>query len=369
MAKTMMFVGGVTRALGYAKGANAKGVSAFDFDENDGSFKPVQVVEGVENPTFLSFDPTGSFLNATCEIEGWNEGLVVTYAVERGSGALAYLNMQPSRGSCAVHSAGDHTGRLLFAVNYGVGPTTRRPNRSIIVYPRRAGGEIGAPIFEATHDGTGPIAARQERPHAHSVHIDASNRFAVAADLGIDALMIYRFDAATGKVEPHGRFAMPPGSGPRHLAFHPHRPIAYVVNELNSTLSTLSFDEGAGRFEALAHVRTIPSGESRRNLCSEVRVSMDGGHVYVANRGCDTIARFAVAPQTGVAEFIDAVPCGGVTPRHFALDPSGAFLAVANQDSDCITVFRVDRVSGALSDIGKPVALGTPTSIAFARLG
>jgi 6-phosphogluconolactonase len=365
----MMFVGGVTRALGYAKGADAKGIAAFEFDESDGSAKPVQLVEGVENPTFLSLDPSGPFLNATCEIDGWNEGVVVTYAVDPASGALAYLNMQASRGSNAVHSAADRTGRLLFAVNYGVGPATQRPNRSIVVYPRRTGGEIGAPIFEATHEGCGPIASRQERPHAHSVHVSAKNRFAVAVDLGIDALMIYRFDAAAGTVEPHGRFAMPPGSGPRHLAFHPHRPIAYVVNELNSTLSTLSFIEDAGRFEALAHERTIPSGETRQNLCSEVRVSSDGGHVYAANRGCDTIARFAVDPHSGVAALVDTVPCGGETPRHFALDPSGAFLAVANQDSDRISIFRVDSVSGALSDVGKPIAVGTPTSIVFARVG
>jgi len=369
LAKTMMFVGGVTRALGYAKGANAKGIAAFEFDESDGSAWPLQTIEGVENPTFLSLDPSGPFLNATCEIAAWNEGLVITYAVERSSGALTYCNMQPSRGSYAVHSAADRTGRLLFAVNYGAGPATQRPNRSIVVYDRRPGGEIGAPIFEATHEGDGPIAARQERPHAHNVRVSPGNRFAVVADLGIDALMIYRFDAAAGTVAPHGRFAMPPGSGPRHLAFHPYRPIAYVVNELNSTLSTLSFDEDAGRFEALALARTIPSGETRGNLCSEVRASSGGRHVYVANRGCDSIACFAVDSRTGVAELIDAVPCGGETPRHFALDPSGNFLAVANQDSDRINMFRVDPVSGALSDIGKPVVVGTPTSIVFARLG
>ena len=363
-----MVVGGVTRALGYAKGANSKGITAFEFDEGDGSAKVAQVVGGVENPTFLSLDPSGPFLNVTCEIDGWNEGVVVTYAIERTGGALTYLNLQSSRGSYAVHSAADHSGRLLFAVNYGAGPTTQRPNRSLVVYPRRAGGEIGAPLFEATHEGTGPVAARQERPHAHSVHVSANNRFAVAVDLGIDALMVYRFDAAAATVEAHGRFAMPPGSGPRHLAFHPRLPIAYVVNELNSTLSTLSFDESAGRFAALAHARTIPAAETRTNHCSEVRVSADGGHVYAANRGCDTIARFAVDPRSGVAALVDAAACGGETPRHFALDPSGAFLAVANQDSDQITIFRVDPVSGALTALGKPIAVGTPTSIVFARL-
>ena len=363
-----MFVGGVTRALGYAKGANAPGVTVFAFDERSGVATRTQVVAGLENPTFLSLDPSGPYINATCEIDGWNEGVVVTYGVDP-LGALKYLNMQPSRGSYAVHSAADRTGRLLFAVNYGVGPTTQRPNRSLVAYPRRTDGEIGAPIFEATHEGTGPVAARQERPHAHSVHIDPSNRFAFAIDLGIDALMIYRVDPAAGTVEAHERFALPAGSGPRHMAFHPHRPIAYVVNELNSTLSTLSFDAHAGRFAALAHTRAIPASERRTNYCSEVAVSADGASVYVANRGSDTIARFAVDPQTGVAMLREAVPCGGATPRHFALDPSGAFLAVANQDSDQITLFRVDPSSGALTRTGEPIAVGTPTVIVFARIG
>ena len=210
-----MFVGGVTRALGYAKGANAKGVTVFAFNEGSGVAELTQVVDGIENPTFLSLDPSGPFLNATCEIDGWNEGVVVTYAIERAGGALTYVNMQPSRGSYAVHSATDHTGRLLFAVNYGVGAATRRPNRSLVVYPRRPDGELGAPIFEATHEGTGPVAARQERPHAHSVNVSKNNRFAVAVDLGIDALMIYRFDAAAGAVEAHGRCLLYTSPSPR----------------------------------------------------------------------------------------------------------------------------------------------------------
>lgn len=367
LARTMMYVGGCNRRLPYAKGANAKGIAAFVFDERTGATTPAGIVEGIDNPTFLSVDPHGPYLSATSEVLGGNEGDVTTYAIDASSGALTYLNKQPSRGALAVHSCADRSGQFLFAVNYGVGAMTQRPNMSFVAYPRRDNGELGFPCFEAAHAGFGPNSARQERPHAHSVRVSPDNRFVIVADLGVDALVVYRFDATSGAIALYGAFLLAAGSGPRHFAFHPNRPFAYVVNELNSTLASLSYDSESGCFALLATASTLPDETPVSNLTSEIAIAPNGRHIYVANRGDDSIALLDVDDASGIAALVDTFACGGEIPRHIALDPSGSFLAVANQDSDRVSMFRVDPRSGALTKSGD-VDTGTPTTIAFLRL-
>jgi 6-phosphogluconolactonase len=369
MSRTLMFVGCCNRALPYFATANGKGIAAFHFDEQSGEATPAGVTFGVENPTFLAVDPSEATLNATSEVLDWNEGVVTSYAIDRQSGALTYLNKQPTRGSIAAQASFDRSGRYLLAVNYGFGPTTQRPNRSLVVYPRRPDGELLAPVAEATHEGRGPDAARQDRPHAHSVRATPDNRFLVVADLGIDRLVVYRFDQDTGAIERHSETVLPPGSGPRHFDFHPTMPRAYVVNELSSTVASLAFDVAAGRLEVLDVARTLPDEARSINHCSEIRIAGDGRRLYVANRGDDSLSRFEVDAKTGVASLIDATPSGGKCPRHFAFDPSGKFLVVANQDSDCVSVFSMDRAGGALTLLPHSIPTGTPTAIAFAKIG
>jgi 6-phosphogluconolactonase len=363
-----MFVGGCNRPLPYFATANAGGIATFRFDEDSGAATPVGLTEGIDNPTFLAVDPSGETLNATSEVLGWHEGVVTAYAIDRATGALTYINKQPTRGSIAAQLSFDRTGRFLLAANYGVGPVTHRPNRSVVVIPRRPDGELLAPVAEATHEGAGPDPARQDRPHAHSVLASPDNRFLVVADLGIDQLVVYKFDADTGAFARHAGFALPAGSGPRHFVWHPDRPFAYVVCELGSAVASLGFDPEAGRFELLGVVKTAPESALQGNHCSEIRISASGRHLYVGNRGHDSIARLAVDAGSGVAELVDTTPSGGKTPRHFAFDPSGKFLAVANQDSDLISLFSVGTSDGALKPLPQQVITGTPTAIAFARM-
>ncbi len=292
---------------------------------------------------------------------GWNEGTVTAYAIDAASGGFEYLNKQPTRGSIAAQMSFDRTGKYLLLVNYGVGPMTQKPNRSLVVFPLAADGAIGAPVAEATHSGRGPDAARQERPHAHCVLASPDNKSLVVSDLGLDQLILYGFD---GSATRRSELNLPPGSGPRHFVFHPRLACAYVANELNSTVATVDWRDPP-TLRAVA--ATVPAGSGADNHCSEIKLSPDGRWLYVGNRGHDSLALFAVAETTGDLTPIGPIPSGGKTPRHFAFDPSGAFLAVANQDSDAVTIFAVDPRTGRLSPSSEPIRTGTPTCVAFVR--
>jgi 6-phosphogluconolactonase len=369
MSNTLLFVGSCNRPLPYFATANGPGIAAFRFNEQTGAATPAGITTGIDNPTFLAIDPEGATVYATSEMLDWGEGTVTAYAIDRQTGALAYINKQPTRGSIAAQASFDRTGRFVLAVNYSVGPMSQRPNRSLVVFPRRADGELAPSVAEATHEGRGPDALRQDRPHPHCVLATPDNRFLVVSDLGLDRLVAYRFDAQSGAIAHHAETRLPPGSGPRHFVFHPTLPRAYVVNELASTVASLAFDAAAGRFDVLAVAATVPQAALAHNHCSEIRIAADGRRLYVANRGHDSLSRFAIDAVTGVASLVDTVPSGGKTPRHFAFDPSGKFLALANQDSDSVALFSVDPSDGALSLLPDAIATGTPTAIAFVRVG
>lgn len=365
MSKSLLFVGSCNRALPYFAKANGKGIAAFRIDDETGAVEALGVTEGIDNPTFLATTADGKTLCATSEVLGWNEGTITAYAIDRETGNLSYIDKQPTRGDIAAHLSFDAASRYVASVNYSVGPTTARPNRAVVVYPMAADGELGPPVAEVSHAGKGTDPVRQDRSHAHCVRWTPDNRFVVVADLGLDKLVIYAFDAATGGLRPHGELAMPPGSGPRHFAFHPTLPFAYAVNEMASTVASLAFDARAGSFKLLGVEATVPAAALGHSHCSAIKIAPSGKHLFVGNRGEDTIARFDIDPATGLTTRAEATPAGGKTPRDFAFDPSGKYLAVANQDNDQVALFRYDAASGALTPFGAPIATGTPTAIAF----
>lgn len=365
MPKTLMFVGCCNRALPYFATANGEGIAAFAFDQATGGAEPLGVTGGTDNPTFLAVSPDGRTLYATSEVLDWNEGTVTAYAIDHASGRLEYLNKQPTRGSIAAQMSFDRTGKYLLLVNYGAGAMTQKPNRSVVVFPLLVDGSVGAPIADATHHGSGHDPVRQDRPHAHCVLATPDNRFVVVSDLGLDQLISYRFDG--GAITYYTQLTLPPGSGPRHFVFHPRAPLAYVANELSSSVASLGFDADTGGFTFLSVAATTPEVAIADNHCSEIKISPDGRWLYVGNRGHDSLARLAIDGTTGVAALVGDTPSGGKTPRHFAFDPSNAFIAVANQDSDSIAVFAVDRSSGDLTTLPTAIQAGTPTCVAFVR--
>ena len=363
MAKALFFVGTCNRPLPYFATANGTGIAAFRLDVDTGVVEALGVTEGIDNPTFLSVAPDGKSLCATSEVLGWNEGLITAYAIDPSSGKLDYLSKQPTRGDIAAHLSYDGTGRFAASVNYTVLPTSARPNRSVVIYPRADDGALGPAIAEVTHEGSGKDAARQERSHAHCVRWTPDNRFVIVADLGIDKLVVYRFNAADGSLAAHAEIALPPGTGPRHFAFHPSGQWLYSVNELRSSVASFAFDAAAGALALLAIHATVPDSALGHNHCSAIKVAPDGRHLVVGNRGHDSIGQFFIDQDTGIAALTGTTPCGGKTPRDLAFDPSGAILAVANQDSDTLAFFRY--AGGALVPVGQPLVTGTPTAIAF----
>jgi 6-phosphogluconolactonase len=256
----------------------------------------------------------------------------------------------------------DKTGKTVLVANYGGG--------SVAALPIAADGRLGKATAAIQHKGSSVNQQRQSAPHAHSINIDSSNRFAVAADLGLDKLLIYRLDAAKGTLTPNDPpFAsVAPGSGPRHFAFHPNGKFAYVINEMLCTVTAFSFDEKTGSLRELQTITTLPHEVRSGYSTAEIVAHPSGKFLYGSNRGHDSIALFAVDTETGKLTALGHEPTGGKTPRNFAIDPTGTFLLAENQESDTIVVFRIDQASGKLKPTGHVANVPTPVCVRFLEL-
>jgi 6-phosphogluconolactonase len=315
------------------------------------------------NPSFLALHPRGRYLYAVNETGGSakDEGGVSAFAIDARTGALTLLNQQSSRGGAPCHLALDARGRYLLVANYGGG--------SVAVLPVQADGRLSAATTFVQHEGHGADPGRQKGPHAHWVDLDKANHFALVADLGLDEVLVYKFDPAQGHLTPNQPPAvrLAPGAGPRHVAFHPDGRHVYVINELQSTVTTLSYDAQTGALGELQTLSTVPAGFTQPTFTAEIMVRPDGRFLYGSNRGHDSIAIFAVDPATGKLTAAGHQPTLGKKPRNFAIDQTGTYLLAANQDSDSIVVFRIDRASGALTPVGRPFSVPRPVCVLMAR--
>ena len=279
-----------------------------------------------------------------------------------GDGRLRYINKQATQGSCTAHSSLDRTGRYLFATNYAHEKweghyTEDTPRKAVCVFPLDDDGAVGPAIGAVQHHGSGPRPVRQAEPHPHCAMASPDNRFVLVADLGIDAVMTYRFEL--GVMTLASSFKLEPGAGPRHLKFAPDGNTVYLINELNSTISRLAFNQELGTLTLLQTVSTIPEDFRAENRCSDLQLSPDGRFLYGANRGHDSVATFAIEPEGGALKRLAITPCGGRTPRNLGLSPSGRFLMAANQNSNSVAVFRRNESSGLIEQVGA-TQLGTP---------
>ncbi len=356
-AQIFVYVGG------YAP-AEEQGIRVFRLDADTGALTPAGGASGVANPSFLEVGPGGTRLYAASEVGDFNglgTGAVAALALT-GDGAVSVLGHESSGsgGPCHVSVAPD--GGSILVANYGGGAVARLPVAE--------DGGLRAPSAVAKHEGppskTHP--GRQERCHAHSITPHPSGRFAVACDLGADKLYVYKLDgdALTPNDPPHADTK--PGAGPRHLAFSADGRAAYVINELDNTLSVWSVDPDSGALSEVQSVPTLPGGFEGKNTTAEVRLHPSGRFVYGSNRGHDSIAVFAVEdPATGRLSpaAVQHEPTRGKTPRNFNIDPSGRWLIAANQDSGTLAVFSVDPDTGRLAPVGEPVPAGKPTCVRF----
>jgi 6-phosphogluconolactonase len=367
--ETLVFVGALNRKTPYFEGANGEGILIFVLDEASGRLTLQRTVKGVDNPTYLSLHPRKPFLYATSEVFGWNEGTVTAYEFDRHTGGLTYINKQPALGSCTSYSSFDSTGRYLFVANYAhegwwnADFGAENPGQAAVVYEIREAGGLCPPLCSVAHQGSGPRPDRQDRPHPHSAVASPDGRFVVVPDLGIDKVMIYRFDEGRLTLAPGIQpLTLPPGSGPRHFEFAGNGERAYLINELASTVAQLRFDTRTGAIELVELVRTVPASFTEENRCSDLHLSSDGRFLYGSNRGHDSISVFAIDATTGKLTQVGLAMTEGRTPRNFALSPSGRFLLVANQNGDSIVVFRRDAATGLLQRVDK-IDVGTPMCI------
>lgn len=351
--------------VGTYTGARSQGIHAYRCDARANTFTPLGCVAETVNPTFLALNPAGTYLYAVNEIgefKGAKTGAVSAFAVDRETGRLRLLNQVSSAGPGPCHLAVDASGRDVLVANYTGG--------SVAVLPIRADGSLGEATARVQHTGSSVNPNRQREPHAHCVALSPDNRFAFVADLGIDQVKSYRFDPARGTLTANDPafVALPPGSGPRHLVFHPDGRHAYVINELLSTVTVLDYAASTGAFSLRQTVSALPDGFTGRSTAAEIAVHPSGKFAYGSNRGQDSVAVFAIASGTGELTPIQQARTGGKTPRHITIDPSGHFLWAENQDSNNITIFRIDEPTGRLSPTGQVLSVGSPVCVQFLPL-
>ncbi len=354
MASALLYVGSVTSFLPYARQPKGKGISAFRVDLDSGKTEALGVTEDIVNPTFAAVAPDGLSLTAGSELAGAAEGQLSAYAVDRASGALRLLSRQSSGGYTPAHLGYSPDGRFVAIANYDDIAMPAPAGAGLAIFARNADGSLGPMVATAAHEGGGPDAARQDRPHLHCARFTPDGQFVFVADLGIDRVVVYRFDGRT--LTRQAEAALPPGSGPRHFVFPPSGAGLYVINELSNTVVSLG-----SRFELKGEASLVPPGFAGTAYASALAVSPDGKHLFAAVRVTNEIVRLDFDAD-GVARAAATMPCGGDTPRDFAFDPSGRVLAVANQASDVVTLFRY--ADGGLTALGE-IATGTPTAIAF----
>jgi 6-phosphogluconolactonase len=340
----------------------SKGIYALRFDPATDHLTSLGLAAETADPSFLAIDPTRRFLYAVNEVsqyEGRSSGGVSAFAIAPGTGKLTFLNEVASGGAGPCHLTVDKTGKYVLVANYGGG--------SLAVFPILSDGRLGKASAFVQHKGASINPQRQEGPHVHSVYMSPDNRFAISADLGLDEVFIYRFDAGKGTLTPN----IPPsatvasGAGPRHFAFHPNGKFGYVIDELQSTITEFSYVPASGALDLLQPVSTLPQDFKGESTAAEVEVHPSGKFLYASNRGLDSIAVFAINSRKGTLTLLAQVPTLGKTPRSFSIDPTGAYLFVANQDSDNVVQFRINPNTGLLAPTGQVLQVPSPVCVTF----
>ena len=339
----------------YTQG-NSKGIYRSILDMKSGRLSKAKLVAETVNPSFLAFHPNGKFLYAVNEVAKFQgEVAVSAFAIDAKSGGLTFLNQESSRGAAPCHLVVDATGRNVLVANYTGG--------SVAVLPVSKNGRLSKSSDFVQHGKSQP----KKTPHGHSINLDKANAFALAADLGLDKMIVYRFNSKTGTLSTKGTqsTSLATGDGPRHFAFHPNGRNAYVINETTRTVTAFSYEAECGKLTTLHSLSTVPKGWDGGGSTAEVQVHPSGKFVYGSNRGHDSIAAYTVDEKTGKLTSVGQFSTQGKTPRNFGIDPTGRFLLAANQGSDSIVVFRINKQTGALEATGQKIEVPKAVCVKF----
>ena len=339
----------------YTGGSNARGISVLHYDTATNELTLVGIVAPVTSPSFIVLDSTKKFLYSGNES---GSGSASAFSVNSQSGALRFINSVGVGGQPA-HVIVHPGGKYLLTANYTGG--------TVASVPIQSDGSLGTTPQIISHFGSlGPNAGRQEAPHPHMMLPDSTGKFVLVNDLGLDATIVYSFDAGSGKLTEVSRVAAPAGSGPRHLAWNPNGTVVYSINELSNAINTYMWDGNGNLSVMQENLSTLPAGFKGTSGAGEILVDFAGKYVYASNRGSDNIAIYSIDPASSLLNIMGWVHTQGRTPRHFNFDPSGNFIQVANQDSTNIVTFKVNKDSGMLTPAGLYLSTPSPSCIQFA---
>src|SRR5260221_6327221 len=338
----------------YTNKTDSKGIYEFRFDAATGKMTALELAGETKDPSWVVLHPSGKFLYAANETG--KASTVSAFSVEPKTGKLTLLNQLPALGEDPCHLAFDRTGKFLLVANYSSG--------NVVVFPILSDGKLGEHTAVVSDQGkTGPNAKRQDGPHAHWIAASEHNRFVYVADLGLDRVMIYKFDASKGTLTPADSTTANPGTGPRHIAFSNDGKFMYILGELDSKVAVFTND--GEKFTSIQTIAMLPAGFSGRNDAAEIEIHPSGKFLYASNRGKDSIVVYAVDPKSCNLTLVEDVPTGGKEPRHFATDPTGNFLLAENQNSNTIVEFRIDPATGKLTSKGEVLTVPSPICLTF----
>ena len=346
----------------YTQPGKSQGIYALHLDPVTGALSEPRLVGKTISPSFLALHPNHKYLYAVNEVanfEGKKSGAVSAFSIEPKSGQLTFLNQQPSGGEGPCYVGLDHTGKVALVANYNSG--------SVASFPIEEDGKLKEAATIDQHQGKGANPQRQEGPHAHCFDVDPANHFALANDLGLDKVFVYKFDTAPGKLMPNTppTASLPPGSGPRHLTFSRDGRYVSCINEIASTVTAFHYDGVKGTLESFQTLSTLPADFHGSSTTAEIILHPSGKFLYGSNRGHDSIAIFSVDQANGKLTPAGHESTQGKTPRGFNIDPSGQYLLAANQNTDNVVSFKIDQNSGALKPTGSTVKVGSPVHVVF----
>lgn len=357
----LLFAGTYNRPS-VSEGVQQDGIHQLGFDPRTGSLQRLGSTPGIENPSYLCVSKDRTHLYAVWEVGEWPEGLISTFQILDDNGTLQSLAVQGSRGAapCYLSLTSDAAGKNqgLLVANYVSG--------TVAHLPLDAHQQAQAASHVIQHEGQGPNVERQEAAHAHCIVQVGTSDHAVAADLGADTVTSYKINQSTGTLRETHSLRMAPGSGPRHIVFHPSGPHAFVVGELDRTITLLGWDAASGQLQPISTVSTHPVGYQGDGDCADVHVHPGGRFVYVSNRGHNSISIFGFDASTESLELIGHRSTGGAWPRNFVLSPDGRFLLVANQHGNNIVCMPIDPETGALGEVAASLDIPAPVCLKFA---
>ncbi|SDY25318.1 6-phosphogluconolactonase [Evansella caseinilytica] len=346
MEKQNKFIGYVGT---YTKGAS-EGIYSFTLDTNEGKISDVKVAAKLDNPTYLTISNDNKYLYAVAK-----KGDLGGVAAFSRTDQLTFVNQQLSEGAPPCHVSVDSQNRYLFTGNYHKGTieayTLQQENGSIAPNPS-----------VAQHQGSGPDK-RQEKPHAHYAAFTPDEKYVAAIDLGIDQLITYELNH--GQLKEVSRLTVKPGSGPRHLVFHPSENIAYLMTEFSSEVLVLQYNPEDGSFAQLQAVSTIPADFTENNQGSAIHISADGKFVYAGNRGHNSIAVLKVNEENQQLSLVEYTPSEGDWPRDFVLDPTNQFIVGSNQESSNLVLFKRDGETGKLTLLNADITVPHAVCVKF----